>query len=38
MKGTWKIVHEHTSVPLDNKMAPIFGVEQASAAQTTPEV
>lgn len=37
MEGTWKIIHEHTSVPLDDKMEPIFSAKEASVAQTTPE-
>lgn len=37
MEGTWKIVHEHTSVPLDDKMEPIFSPGQASVPQMIPE-
>ena len=36
MEGTWKIIHEHTSVALDDKMEPIFSAQQASVPQVVP--
>lgn len=37
MDGTWKIVHEHTSVPLDDQMQPILSADQASVPPATAE-